>query len=646
MSSFTRAKKTLWLTCSSALMSAGLLSGCDVGCPQGYTRQGDACVRASSAGDSGAVQTSEESVSAKPDAGTSDGGARAEPEMGRAPEDGGKRELRPAPDAGAQAPDAAKPEQPTAAVGGKGGGAAPEGGRGGEPGPAAESGGAGSDSEPPTRPSFASGGGPVLKRPDIALLFWGADWTTSNPLTPGQVAGALQHMIAGPYFANLNQYGDIATPALTWVAIDDATALPGHAPSADEVASYINGRLAVNAAPTLGGDQLLVVVLPPGAVPDGSLGERGQASYNGVTYRHAWVAAGASINEAYSPSYSIARHVVHTMSNPDGNGWVDANSGKELTDVCGWTTISGVAHPQYWSNADARCVVPREYGSLLRYEGTPNTWSSVWKRVRMAACGGFGLVATDATDNIFKYNGQPDNWTVIGLPGAVHVVGTDTVFGLSPDLSGIYRYTGTETNWTLVGTQSINVYAGGFGVFATEIGSNRLKRWSGEGATWTDYGNPGAGFAVGADFIAGISLDHAGVFRSTSTINWAHINTGGVNQLFSAGNSTHLAATDRGTQLDNVYLYEAGRNWIPQGWPGYTFALTTDELFGLTPPRTGIFQSTDLSAPMPEWSGIGERVHNLVGGCDSTLYALRGLIQCDEGERGTNGSACPTTIGP
>jgi len=602
-------------------------------------------MRASSARDSGAVQTSEESVSSKPDAGASDGGARVEPEMRRAPEDGGKREPRPAPDAGAQAPDAAKPEQPTAAVGGKGGGAAPEPGRGGDPAPAAESGGAGSDSEPPSRPSFASGGGPVLKRPDIALLFWGNDWT-SNPLTPGQVAGSLQHMIAGPYFANLNQYGDIATPALTWVAIDDATALPGHAPSADEVASYISGRLAVNAAPALGGDQLFIVVLPPGAVPDGSLGERGQASYNGVTYRHAWVAAAASINEAYSPSYSIARHVVHTMSNPDGNGWVDANSGNELTDVCGWTTISGVAHPQYWSNADARCVVQRAYGSLLRYEGTPNTWSSVWKRVRMAACGGFGLVATDATDNIFKYNGQPDNWTVIGLPGAVHVVGTDTVFGLTPDLSGIYRYTGTDTNWTLVGTQSINVYAGGFGVFATEIGSNRLKKWSGEGTTWTDYGNPGAGFAVGADFIAGISLDHAGVFRSTSTINWAHINTGGVNQLFSAGNSTRLAATDRGTQLDNVYIYEAGTNWIPQGWPGYTFALTTDELFGLTPPRAGIFQSTDLSATMPEWSPIGDGVHNLVGGCDSTLYALSGLIQCDEGERGTNGSACPTTIGP
>jgi len=518
-------------------------------------------------------------------------------------------------------------------------------GRGGSA-PAAGSGGAGAGSEPVIVPSFASQGGPVLKRPDVALLFWGASWITSDALTAGRVAGALQHMIAGPYFANLNQYGELAIPTLTWVSVDEATALPDHAPSAAEVTRYINSRLQANAAPALGGDQLLVVVLPPGVVPSGSLGERGQATYNGVNYRYAWVASGPSITEQYSPTYAIARHIVHTMSNPDGSGWVDATSGKELADVCGWTTLSGAAHPQYWSNVDKRCVVPREYGSLVRYDGAPYAWTTVWQRVRMAACGGYGLVATDASDNIFKYNGQPDDWTQIGLPGAVHVVGTDTVFGLTPDLSAIFRYTGTPLEWVLIGRQSINMYAGGFGLFATEIGSNRLKKWTGEGSTWVDYGNPGAGFAVGADFIAGISLDHAGVYRATDTIDWAHIHTGGVNQLFSAGSSTYLAATDRSQQPDNVYLYSDGTTWIPQGWPGYTFALTTRDLFGLTPPRAAIFQSTDLSATMPDWSRISETVHNLVGGCDSTLYALRGLIQCDEGERGTSGSACPTTIGP
>jgi hypothetical protein len=69
-------------------------------------------------------------------------------------------------------------------------------------------------------------------------------------------------------------------------------------------------------------------------------------------------------------------------------------------------------------------------------------------------------------------------------------------------------------------------------------------------------------------------------------------------------------------------------------------------LFGLTPPRAATFQSTDLSATNPPWARISETVHNLVGGCDSTLYALSGLIQCDEGEHGTTASACPTTIGP
>jgi hypothetical protein len=255
------------------------------------------------------------------------------------------------------------------------------------------------------------------------------------------------------------------------------------------------------------------------------------------------------------------------------------------------------------------------------------------------------LVATDATDNIFKYNGQPDNWVQIGLQGAQHVVGPDTVYGLTPDLSAIYRYTGTETNWVRIGSQSINMYVGGFGVFATEIGSNNIKKWSGSGTAWTDFGGPGSSFAVGADFIAGASPDHSGVYRASASVNWAQIKTSGTNQLFSSGGSKYLAATDR-SDVDAIFIYRDGTTWARQGFPGYTFVLTSQDLFGLTPTRWGIFQSNDLSATSPDWTQINGNVHNLVTGCDTSLYALAGLIQCDEGSQGTAGSTCGSTIGP
>ena len=646
-----------------ALGVAALAAGCEYECPAGSVRKGSACMVASSANPEEA-EPGEEKTRAK------DGGAdreskpdaepsEPEPQPDKKPSGGmGGRTSRAA-DGGAGGMGGA---------GGKGGGSAkpkvdpdePAAGSDsapmmpmGEAGHAPEAGhsaeaeaGAGGSPAPAIKTKFESRGGPVLKHPDVILLFWGSAWSTSQQLTPGQIGGALQHMIAGPYFANLNQYGELVYPTLNWISIDASTAGPDHAPSADEVTSYINSRLDARAAPDVGGEQLYVVVLPPGAVPNGSLGERGKGAYKGAGYRYAWVASSQSVNDSHSATYSITRHVIHSMSNPDGNGWLDADSGKELVDVCGWTTISGVAHPQYWSNAEGRCVVPREYGLLLRYDRNPNAWTPVWSRVRMAACGGFGLVATDGTDNIFKYNGQPDNWTQIGLQGAQHVVGPDTVYGLTPDLSAIYRYTGTDTNWVRIGSQSINMYVGGFGVFATEIGSNNIRKWSGSGTTWTDFGGPGSSFAVGKDFIAGASPDHSGVYRSTASVNWAQIKTSGVNMLYSSGNSTHLAATDR-SDVDAIFIYKEDTTWARQGFPGYNFVVTADDLFGLTPTRWGIFQSNDLSATSPEWTQInGSMVHNLVTGCDTSLYALAGLIQCDEGPAGTAGSNCTTTIGP
>ncbi|HET8934304.1 MAG TPA: hypothetical protein VFN67_12730 [Polyangiales bacterium] len=634
-----------------ALGVAALSAGCEYECPSGSVRNGGACMVASSTHPDESEPNGEETHTkdggseqeSKPDAGASEpepqpdnqpaGGAGGM--SGRAA-DGGKG-------GGGPTKPKVKPPEPTAGGGGQAmmmgeAGHEPEAGHS-----AGEEAGAGGSPAPATK--FESRGGPVLKHPDVILLFWGAAWTTSQQVTPGQVGGALQHMLAGPYYANLNQYGELAYPSLNWISIDASTPVPDHAPSADEVKRYINARLEAGTAPAVGGDQIYVVVLPPGALPNGSLGERGKGGFKGTSYRYAWVASSQSVNDAHSATYSITRHVIHSMSNPEGDGWLEADSGKELVDVCGWTTISGVAHPQYWSNAEGRCVVPREYGLLLRYDGKPNAWTPIWKNVRMATCGGFGLVATDATDNIFKFNGQPDNWTQIGLQGAQHVVGPDTVYGLTPDLSAIFQYTGTGTSWVRIGSQSINMYVGGFGVFATEIGSNNLKKWSGSGTEWTDYGGPGSSFAVGADFIAGASPDHSGVFRSTASINWAQIKTTGVNMLYSSGTSRHLAATDRG-DADAIFIYREDTTWARQGFPGYTFVLTSEDLFGLAPNRWGLFQSNDLSATSPDFTQIAGTLHNVVTGCDTSLYALSGLVQCDEGTTGMAGSTCANVIGP
>ena len=61
--------------------------------------------------------------------------------------------------------------------------------------------------------------------------------------------------------------------------------------------------------------------------------------------------------------------------------------------------------------------------------------------------GGYGLVATNpSTGDLWRYLGTPQEWELIGSPGATFVVTGNTVVGLSPDRSAVWQYDGTGTS--------------------------------------------------------------------------------------------------------------------------------------------------------------------------------------------------------
>jgi hypothetical protein len=60
-----------------------------------------------------------------------------------------------------------------------------------------------------------------LRNPEVALIFWGSQWQgTGLPVSYGQMIGATQAVVNGPYFSALNQYFDGGQ------SIDSARMLP------------------------------------------------------------------------------------------------------------------------------------------------------------------------------------------------------------------------------------------------------------------------------------------------------------------------------------------------------------------------------------------------------------------------------------
>src|SRR5579871_3557719 len=61
----------------------------------------------------------------------------------------------------------------------------------------------------------------VLKHPVVSLIFWGSAWPNpqltngqTGNISAGAVTGAIQDLMAGPYFSWLNQYYGAGAPRL------------------------------------------------------------------------------------------------------------------------------------------------------------------------------------------------------------------------------------------------------------------------------------------------------------------------------------------------------------------------------------------------------------------------------------------------
>ncbi|RKT09231.1 phospholipase A2-like protein [Streptomyces sp. 1114.5] len=191
------------------------------------------------------------------------------------------------------------------------------------------------------------------------------------------------------------------------------------------------------------------------------------------------------------------------------------------------------------------------------------------------------LFATDRdSGTIAHYLGSPNEWSVIGQPGAEFAVTDESLFGLSPDRSGIWRWNGRDgkaSEWTNVRNQRTEYIIAADTLFAVNPGTGDIVKHDGNGR-WNWIGHPGTGFATSGGQLYGISPDGTGLYRYT----WDSKNTWkllGAPVAVPANRAEKIARLDSLTQLgpeataDWNRTLDAQHNVLPDR---YEFRWTTN----------------------------------------------------------------------
>ncbi|MED7924602.1 hypothetical protein SMD20_10185 [Nonomuraea sp. LP-02] len=212
----------------------------------------------------------------------------------------------------------------------------------------------------------------------------------------------------------------------------------------------------------------------------------------------------------------------------------------------------------------------------------------------------------------------------------------DAVFAVGPAGVGVFRWDGTDAaGWTRIGDEAKRLYLGPAGLFATRS-DDRLYRYEGEPGRWSLISEPGREFAISGEHVFRLAADGGSVAAwDGEGTAWTTIG-GPAARLY--GGDPGLFATEPGTGF--IYRY-TGRPfaWKRIGSAGSSFALTGEDLYGLTPDRTLVnrWQPDDRTEPWPIWAYAAGEAAELWGGraglfsTDPSRSRLRVLADADNG---------------
>ncbi|WP_329391616.1 phospholipase (plasmid) [Streptomyces sp. NBC_01351] len=259
-----------------------------------------------------------------------------------------------------------------------------------------------------------------------------------------------------------------------------------------------------------------------------------------------------------------------------------------------------------------------------------NWWHRIHGALRMLCLLVVGVVALGVAANAAPAKRQFHRASAPAPTLAMEqIVTTGTaVYALSADHQGVYEWSTHQDNWIKVFGPARNIYAGGGNLYATDQAPGDIHKYAGKPGQWNRIGGPGLTFVATGEKVYGVSPDSSGVWEYSGKGDvWARI--GGPAKNLYAGPAKDvrrsvkdlnrrplntLYKTDLAT--GDLYKYDGKPDqWTNVGSPGATFAVTDENLYGLTPDRSAVVERDTKSG---KWKGVGGPAGDIFS--SNTLY--------------------------
>ncbi|MFF9982368.1 phospholipase A2 [Streptomyces erythrochromogenes] len=243
-------------------------------------------------------------------------------------------------------------------------------------------------------------------------------------------------------------------------------------------------------------------------------------------------------------------------------------------------------------------------------------WHRFHGAFRMLCLLAVGVVALGVAANAApakRQVGRPSGPAPIALEQIV--AAGSSVFALASDRQGVYKWSEHQENWQKVKDRAQKLYAGGDTVYAIEPGRGDISKYGGVPGSWKVIGGPGATFAATSKHLYGVSPNLSGVYQYTDsakgTGQWRRV--GDRAEHLYAGPGKALYATNPADK--KIFKYDG--KWTHVGDAGATFAVTDNNLYGLTPDRQAV---VEYDSKKKKWKPVGGPAADIFA--SNTLYKV------------------------
>jgi hypothetical protein len=213
--------------------------------------------------------------------------------------------------------------------------------------------------------SVTDGGGLVIDRVHVELIFWGSGWDTSQGSTlRSQTESAVDSIASGPYISYLSQYRDTIGSGYRAESVIVDSSDPPSVFSDTNVRNMLSSSMSDGTLPDPASDpELVYMVIPqPGSTANSQGGEHSYLSFGGVTAHYGWVINPGDLD---SITYYFSHELAESVSDPEGtaiqvnpsnpNFWNEIADGEAQNYSY---RLDGYLLSSWFSQADHGYVVP------------------------------------------------------------------------------------------------------------------------------------------------------------------------------------------------------------------------------------------------------------------------------------------------